>query len=153
MGHAAGDSDRMADIYVAVISALIAGGYANHDPWRPVTYIDATARSSAGPTAVDNVVTSPIPVEVQRRIGEALAARTQVRFVDDPESVIRPDDHQVQEHGVLVTLAPVPPAGHPVEIGARSYLGNLGRTSCTFIVDETDAQWQVTGTTGVYGVS
>jgi hypothetical protein len=147
------DSDRMAAIYVAVISALIAGVNANVDRWRPVTYIDATARSSAGPTAVDNVVTSPIPIEVQHRIGEALAARTEVRFVDDPQSVIRPEDHQVRDHGVLVTLAPVPSAGHPVEIGARSYLGNLGRTSCTYIVDESDAQWQVTGTTGVYAVS
>jgi hypothetical protein len=153
MGHTEGDPDRMVGIYVAVISALIAGGYANHDPWRPVTYIDATARSSAGPVAVDNVVTSLIPIEVQHRIGEALATHTEVRFVDDPQSVILPTDHRVRDHGVLVTLAPVPPAGHSVQIGARSYLGNLGSTSCTFIVDETDAQWQVTGTTGVVASS
>jgi len=147
-----GDPDRSAGIYVAVISALIAGGYANFDPWRPVTYIDATARSSAGPVAVSDVVTSPIPIEVQHRISEALAARTEVRFVDDPQSVIQPDS-RVRDHGVLVTLAPVPPAGRPVRIGARSYSGNLGRNSCTFIVDGAGAQWQVTGTTGVYSVS
>ena len=56
-----GDPDRLAGIYAAVISALIAGGYANFDPWPPVTYIDTTARSSAGPVAVSNVVTSPVP--------------------------------------------------------------------------------------------
>ena len=147
-----GDPDRMASIYAAVISALIAGDYANYDPWLPVTYVDATARSSAGPVAVDNVVTSPIPIEVQHRIGEALATHTEVRFVDDPQSVIQPD-HRVRDHGVLVTLAPVPPAGHPVEIGARSYFGNLGRKSCTYIVDGAGAQWQVTGTTGIWSVS
>src|SRR5438309_1492540 len=76
--RAEGGPDRSAGIYVAVISALIAGGYANFDPWRPVTYIDATARSSAGPVAVSDVVTSPIPIEVQHRIGEALAAHTEV---------------------------------------------------------------------------
>ncbi len=79
-------------------------------------------------------MTSPIPVEVQHRIAEALAARTEVRFVDDPQSVIQPDS-RVWDGGVLITLAPVQPAGCPVEIGARSYLGNLGMTSCTYIVD------------------
>ena len=72
--RAEGDPDRSAGIYAAVISALVAGGYANFDPWPPVTYIDATARSSAGPVAVKDVITRPIPVEVQHRIGEALAA-------------------------------------------------------------------------------
>lgn len=117
-----------------------------------MTYIDATACSSAGPVAVSEVVTSPIPIEVQHRLGAALAARTEVRFVDDPESVIQPDS-RVRDHGVLVTLAPVPPAGRPVRIGARSYSGNLGRKSCTFIVDGAGAQWRVTGTTGIYSVS
>ena len=151
-GRAEGDPDRLAGIYAAVISALIAGGYANFDPWPPVTYIDATARSSAGPVAVSDVVTSAIPIEVQHRISEALAAHTEARFVDDPQSVIQPDSG-VRDHGVLVTLAPVPPAGRPVRIGARSYSGNLGRTSCTFIVDGAGAQWQVTGTTGIYSMS
>jgi hypothetical protein len=147
-----GDPDRSAGIYAAVISALIAGGYTNYDPWPPVTYIDATARSSAGPVAVKDVVTRPIPVEVQHRIGAALAAHTEVQFVDDPQSVIQPDS-RVRDHGVLVTLAPVPPAGRPVRIGARSYVGNLGRKSCTFIVDRAGTQWQVTGTTGIYSMS
>lgn len=147
-----GDPDRSAGIYVAVISALIAGGHANFDPGPPVTYIDTTARSSAGPVAVKDVVTRPIPVEVQHRIGEALASHTEVRFVDDPQSVIQ-QDSRVQDHGVLVTLAPVPSAGRPLRIGARSYAGNLGRKSCTFIVDGADAQWRVTGTTGIYSIS
>ena len=120
--RAEGDTDRVAGIYAAVISALIAGGYANFDPWPPVTYIDATARSSAGPVAVKSVVTRPIPVEIQHRTGEALAAHTEVRFVDDPQSVIQPDS-RVRDHGVLITLAPVPPAGRPVKIGARSTPG------------------------------
>jgi len=146
--HVEGDPDRSAAIYVAVISALIAGGYANHDPWLPVTYIDATARSSAGPVAVSQVVTRPIPVQVQERVRAALAARTEVRFVEDPRSVIQPGS-LVRDHGVLITLAPVPPTGRPVRIGARSYLGNLGRKSLTFIVDGAGARWRVTGTTGV----
>ena len=147
-----GDPDRSAGIYAAVISGLIAGGAANFDPWPPVTYIDATARSSAGPVAVTDVVSSPILIEVQHRIGDALAAHTEVRFVDDPQSVIQPDS-RVRDNGVLVTLAPVPPAGRPLRIGARSYVGNLGSTSCTFIVDGAGAHWRVTGTTGVYTVS
>ena len=147
-----GDPDRSAGIYAAVISGLIAGGAANFDPWPPVTYIDATARSSAGPVAVTDVVSSPILIEVQHRIGDALAAHTEVRFVDDPQSVIQPDS-RVRDNGVLVTLAPVPPAGRPLRIGARSYVGNLGSTSCTFIVDGAGAHWRVTGTTGVYAVS
>ena len=150
--RAKGAPDRSASIYVAVISALIAGGYANFDPWPPVTYIDTTARSSAGPVAVSNVVTNPIPIEVQHRMGDALAAHTEVRFVDDPQSVIQPDS-RVRDHGVLVTLAPVPPAGRSVRIGARSYSGNLGMKSCTFIVDGAGAQWQVTGTTGPWLMS
>jgi hypothetical protein len=81
-----------------------------------------------------------------------LAAHTEVRFVDDPQSVIQPDS-RVRDSGVLITLAPVPPAGRPVRIGARSYLGNLGSTSCTFIVDGAGAHWRVTGTTGVHAVS
>lgn len=153
MGQTAeGEPDRSAAIYAAVISALIAGGHTNFDPWPPVTYIDATARSNAGPVAVQDAVTRPIPVEVQRRIGAALAARAEVRFVDDPQSVIQPDS-RVRDHGLLVTLVPVPPAGRPVTIGARSYAGNLGRKSCAFIVDGAGSRWQVTGTTGVYSVS
>jgi hypothetical protein len=149
-----GDSDleRPAAIYAAVIFALIAGGRTNHDPWPPVTYVDAVARSSAGPVAVSDVVTKPIPVEVQQRMSAALAAHTEVRFVDDPQSVIQPGG-RVRDHGVLVTLAPVPASGRPVEIGARSYIGNLGSTSCTFIVDGIGAHWRVTGTTGVYATS
>jgi hypothetical protein len=44
--HVEGDPDRSAAIYVAVISALIAGGHANHDPWLPVTYIGNLGRKS-----------------------------------------------------------------------------------------------------------
>jgi len=150
--HVEGDPDRSAAIYVAVISALITGGYANHDPWLPVTYIDATARSSAGPVAVSQVVTHPIPIEVQKRVRAALAAHTEVRFVEDPRSVIQPDG-RVRDHGILTTLAPVPPTGRPVRIGARSYVGNLGRKSLTFIVDGTGSRWRVTGTTGVWALS
>jgi len=117
-----------------------------------VTYIDATARSSAGPVAVSEVVTRPVPLEVQERVRAALAGHTEVRFVEDPQSVIQPGS-EVREHGVLITLAPVPPAGRPVEIGARAYLGNLGRTSLTFIVDGTGSRWRVTGTTGVCAAS
>jgi hypothetical protein len=117
-----------------------------------VTYIDAMARSLAGPVAVKEVVTRSIPAEVQHWIGEALAARRQVRFVDDPRSVIQPDS-RVRDHGVLITLAPVPPAGRPVSIGARFYSGNLGRKSCTFIVDGAGTRWRVTGTTGIYSMS
>jgi hypothetical protein len=153
MGKSAeGEPDRSAAIYAAVISALIAGGSGNHDPWPPVTYIDATARSNAGPVAVEDVITRPIPVEVQRRIGAALAAHTEARFVDDPQSVIQPDS-SVRDHCLLVTLAPVPPDGRPVRIGARLYSGNLGRKSCTFIVDGAGSRWQVTGTTGIYALS
>ena len=101
---------------------------------------------------MSDVVTSSIPIEVQHRIGEALAARTEVRFVDDPQSVIQPDS-RVRDSGVLVALAPVPPAGRPVRIGARAYSGPLGRKSCIFIVDGDGAQWRVTGTTGIYSVS
>lgn len=150
--HAEGDPDRSAAIYVAVISALVAGDYAKYDPWLPVTYIDATARSSAGPSAVSHAVTRPIPIEVQERVREALAARTEVRFVEDPRSVIQ-SDSSVRDHGVLITVAPVPPSGSPVRIGARSHLGNLGMTSLTFIVDGAGSQWRVTGTTGVGAVS
>lgn len=117
-----------------------------------MTYIDATARSSAGPVAVSEVVTRPVPLEVQERVRAALAGHTEVRFVEDPQSVIQPGS-EVREHGVLITLAPVPPAGRPVEIGARAYLGNLGRTSLTFIVDGTGSRWRVTGTTGVCAAS
>jgi hypothetical protein len=150
--HAEGDPDRSAAIYVAVITALIAGGYANHDPWPPVTYIDATARSSAGPVAVSKVVTRSIPLEVQERVRSALAGHTEVRFIEDPQSVIQ-SGSQVRDHGVLITLAPVPPAGCPVKIGARSYAGNLGQESRTYIVDGTGSQWRVTGTTGVCAAS
>jgi hypothetical protein len=153
MGQCAeADPGRSAGIYAAVISALIAGGYANFDPWPPVTYIDAPARSSAGPVAVKDVITRLIPVDVQHRIGEALATHTQVRFVEDPRSVIQPDS-RVRDHGVLITLGPVPPAGRPVRIGARCYSGNLGRKSCTFIVDGAGARWRVTGTTGICSMS
>ena len=49
-------------------SALRRASTANFDPWPPVTYIDATACSSAGPVAVSEVVTRPIPIEVQHRL-------------------------------------------------------------------------------------
>ncbi len=146
------DYDRPGAIYTAVIVALVGEDRANYDPWSPVTYVDATARSSAGPVAVSEVVTSPIPVAVQHRVARALAARTQVRFVDDPRSVILPDG-RVRDLCRLITLAPVPAAGRPVEVGARSYAGPLGRMSCTFIVDGTGAHWRVTGTTGIYSSS
>lgn len=75
-----------------------------------------------------------------------------MRFVDEPQRVIQPDS-RVRDHGVLITLAPVRPAGRPAKIGARSYLGNLGMKSFTFIVDMAGAQGQVTGTTGIYLMS
>ena len=150
--RAEGDHDQLGRHVRRGHLCAIAGGHANYDPWPPVTYIDATARSSAGPVAVKDVVTNVIPDEVQHRLAEALAAYTQVRFADDPQSVIQPDS-RVRDHGVLITLAPVPPDGSPVQIGAQSYRGNPGRTSCTFIMDRAGAQWRVTGTTGVYGAS
>jgi hypothetical protein len=99
MSQRADDGPDRTAIYAAVISALIEGAYANFDPRLPVTCIDATARSSAGPAAVKDAGTSPIPVEVQHRIAEALAARTEAHFTDDPQSVIQPGS-RVRDGGV-----------------------------------------------------
>jgi hypothetical protein len=63
--------------------------------------------SSAGPVAVSQVVTRPIPIEVQERVRAALAVHTEVRFVEDTQSVIQPDS-RVRDDGVLITLPPVP---------------------------------------------
>jgi hypothetical protein len=83
-----------------------------------------------------------------------LADLPPIDFVADRESVVvgRPPG-RARGGGAIVSLGPIEGAGSRVEVGVNTWSNSLAATWLTYVIEEKDGHWKVTGTTGPMAIS
>ena len=122
----------------------------------PVLYIVATTEDVSGDPDLDAGDPTPIPAAVQSGVSAALAdLPTTIRWVDSREEVdLDPETGEVVGGGAIVTLGNILPESETrALVPAGIYIANLAAGGQTYVVEQQDGTWSVTGTTGVQWIS
>jgi hypothetical protein len=93
---------------------------------------------------------------VQDGIGDALAdLPTQIVWVDDRDQVPMDEGRgAVADGGAIVTLGNLRPQDDgSVQVSASIYVAMLAAGGQTYVVEQVNGVWEVTGTTGVIWMS
>ena len=145
-----------APIYLSVLREQITRDRGYFEGRFPDVYVldtaDSTISASADPSEPRR---EPITAADQRAIVTGLAGIANVRFVDDPESVLvrRDGCPSVRGSGVLIALAPPTGNRFHLEVAVSTYLSCSGGSWVTFVLERDRGAWTVTGDTGVGGAA
>jgi ABC-type transport system involved in multi-copper enzyme maturation permease subunit len=156
---AALEDDDLAAIYVAVIRQLYLVDHTFEEGHQfPAVYLLATTDDSVGDPKGPMSDGQPIAAAVQQAVTKALAAdpgiAARLTWVESSGDVPLDANGTVQDGGAIFTLG----NAHPQDDGrvlvpAGLYFGMLGAAGRTYVLEEVDGGWQVTGHTGVEWIS
>ena len=149
---------REAAIYVQVLRRYLSTPTENSFPGHAfkAVYVLDQAFPHAGDPAGHHERAKPIASDTQRQITAALAGIAHVTFIADRYTVIETGDGcaQVKDDGILITLGTLNGDDHAVQVAINGFVACLGATWLTYVVQhQPGTGWQVTGTTGVIGIS
>jgi len=138
-GGGSKSSDRRADIYSAVIRAVLAD--TSHGKITSDTSVFVGAARER----------SPINLEVQADIVAQLHEVATIRFVDHRgEAIDDSNPHRpVKNNGLLITLGKIPSAAKTVMVNAGRYLNAANAIAYRVTVKRTATQWKPIATTSV----
>jgi hypothetical protein len=149
--------DDTAAIYAAVIRQI----YTEDDTFGgtlqpPTLYILGTTDDRAGEPGSGEANAAPISSSVRERVSALLAdLPAEMVWVETQDEVpLEPDTGAVVDGGALITLGNVTPQrGGSVHVPASIYVANLAAGGQTYVLEELDGVWTVTGNTGVEWIS
>jgi hypothetical protein len=150
------DADEAA-IYAAVIRQI----YTQDDTFGgtlqpPTLYLVRTTDDSIGDPDLEGAAPRQIPAAVQDRIGEALAdLPTQIVWVEGRDQVPMDETRgAVAEGGAILTLGNLHRQDDgSVHVAGSIYVAMLAAGGQTYVVEQVEGAWEVTGTTGVIWMS
>ena len=145
------------EIYAAVVRRI----YTQDDTFGgtlqpPTLYLVRTTDDSVGDPEAGRSEPERLPEEVQDGIRQALAdLPTRIVWVDDRDQVpLDPNTGAVPGGGAIVTLGNLHPQDDgSVHVAGSIYVAMLAAGGQTFVVEQVEGSWQVTGTTGVIWMS
>jgi hypothetical protein len=147
-------SHRTAAVYAAAIRYHLT---TVTEPMPPVVYVLARAIPGAANAmrTVDDESGEAIDQQVQDQLVRELADLAVVTFVASTRTVVAADRScpKVNDHGAMLTLAPVPLSGDRVELGLADFRGCLNGRWQTYVLARTTTGWTVQGTTGSVSIS
>lgn len=141
-----------AAIYSAVVRQLYTQDHTFNEPpnWPRIYILTSTDDSVGGTGEPPNA--APIEPAVQEAITAGLGdLPAEILWVPDWDAVpINPDNGAVDEgDGVIITLGNVYEQDDgSVHVAASLHCGGLCATGMTYILENTGAGWEITGTTG-----
>jgi hypothetical protein len=136
-GSCRGSSDdemsRSAQIYLAVIEAVLA-----HEPAAP--------RDELPVVYVVPVGESHIPAAVQADLADVLHEEADLRFADQRSEAVLVDEERmpVRDSGVLIAIGEVPESGEPVDVDVEVYRSVDDSSTSAFTFARRSSQWTVT---------
>ena len=147
-------------IYAAVIHQLVTKDhtFGEEAPGLEVIYVlDRPVDTAGSPdkgTAPEREG-EPFSEDLRARLRAALSHLPPIEFVADREEVMVEKDGfpMVRGGDGLVTLGPLPENGDRVEVPASLYFTGLAGIWLTYVVEGSDGDWNVTGTTGPVAIS
>jgi len=153
------DDDDLASIYTAVVRQLYLVDHTFEEGHQfPAVYILATTDDGAGDPGAPRAEGQVIPEAVRRAVSDALAADPAipagVTWAASRDEVPMDNQGTVEGGGAIFTLGNAHPQDDgTVLVSASVYFAMLGAGGRTYILQEVDGEWQVTGTTGVEWIS
>jgi hypothetical protein len=148
---------RAVSVYSAVVRQLVLEDHTFGDAESPFerVFIDVRIDHGAGNPDAAPPSGSALSAEEQAAILRELDDLPTVEFVEDPDSVIVGKDRcaHVKGNGVLVTLGPISGGSERVTVPNDIFFACLGGQWLTYVLEQADGDWRVTGTTGVIGIS
>jgi hypothetical protein len=145
---------RAATVYAAAIRHHLT---TVTEPIPPVVYVLAQAVPDAANSMrrfddEDGVAIDP---QTRQLLITELADLAAVSFITSKRTVLDAEQRcpAVTNHGVVLTLAPVPPSGDRVELGLADFRACLNARWQTYVLARTTTGWTVQGTTGPVVIS
>ncbi|MBE2220523.1 MAG: hypothetical protein IAF02_03230 [Anaerolineae bacterium] len=145
-----------AEVYTAVIQQI----YTVDDTFGgtlqpPLVYLLSQTDDSVGDPNIEQQPAQMIDEASQQAIVAGLAELpAEWVWVNGRSDVPITEDGQVEGDGVIITLGNIhPQADGTVQVSASIYVANLAAGGQTFILEQTDSGWVVSGTTGVQWIS
>ncbi len=146
------------DVYAAVVRQLytVDHTFGDQPPNFPTVYLVRTTDDGVGDPGAPHDEPWELPASLQADILDDLAdLPAEFIWVDSADEVPRDSTtHAVAGDGAIITLGNI----HMREDGsamvsAQLYFSPLGATGKTYILEQVDGTWQVTGDTGVQWIS
>jgi ABC-2 type transport system permease protein len=150
--------DHQATIYAAVVRQLytVDHTFGHNPPNFPVVYLVRTTDDSVGDPEAPQLAPQVLPDSTQIKIVTALdSLPAKLVWVDDADEVPRDDQtHAVAGGGAIITLGNIHlQIDGSVLVSAKLFFAPLGATGKTYVLEQLDGEWQVTGDTGVQWMS
>jgi len=150
-----GEPDTVA-IYAAVIRRLAGpddtfGGTLD----KPILYIIRRTDDAAGDPAQAGDEPVVLSNDIQQGITTALADMpSAIVWIDSRDELEFGESGMLADGGVVLTLGNIQPqAGGKVHVAGSIYVANLAAGGQTYVLEQQDGEWVITGNTGVQWVS
>lgn len=145
-----------ADIYAAVIRRLYTSdhSFGSDQPDFPNLYLiyvtdDRTGADMRVPAA-PRLLTDPLRGAIEERLSELPA---KVYWVSSFGEVPLVDNSSVKGGGAVINVGNIHEQDGAVQVSGSIYVANLAASGRTYILEEQDGAWQITGDTGVIWIS
>lgn len=146
-----------AEVYTAVIRQIYTADDTFGGTLQPATvYLLSQTDDSVGDPDTEQMPAQAIDEATEQAIVAGLAdLPAEWIWVNGREDVpINPETGSVEGDGVLITLGNIHiQADGTLHVPASIYVANLAAGGQTFILEQTEAGWTITGTTGVEWIS
>ena len=124
---------RQVDVLVLAIRDVVSGeGVSDPDDALPVVYVVGSGEHTVAAT-------------VQSDVAAELHDEIDVRFADDRDEAIEPDQ-RVTDSGVLLVVAEIPEDGGPIDVPIEIYRSERDDSTVVFTFAEGASSWVVTAT-------
>ncbi|MCB8944011.1 MAG: hypothetical protein H6658_09675 [Ardenticatenaceae bacterium] len=151
------DSVDESEVYAAVIRQIYTVDDTFSGTFKPaVVYLINSTDDSVGDPEIEQLVSHPLDAEMQKKITAALSdLPAQWIWVDSRDDVpINPDTGGVEGEGAIITLGNIhPQEDDSIQVSGSIYVGNLAAGGQTYVLEQVDGNWTVTGNTGMGWVS
>lgn len=149
--------DETATIYATVIRQI----YTEDDTFGgtlqpPTLYVVGTTDDRAALPSAEGANPAEIPSPVRESVSALLAdLPTEIVWVETQDvAPLEPDTGGVVDGGAIITLGNITPQDDgSLHVPASIYVANLAAGGQTYVLEEVDGAWTITGNTGTEWIS
>lgn len=161
LGCSSGAAELSAEDEIAIYSAVVRQVAGPDDTFggtlaKPILYIVRHTDDAAGDPGATRAEPAALSEEVQEGVTAALGdLPSEIVWIDSREDVeFDPNTGALADGGVIVTVGNIQRQdGGEVQVAGSIYVAGLAAGGKTYVLQEQDGQWVVTGTTGVEWIS